>query len=85
MKDRIFAGVYSTGISYADRQREEHGDYKKLAFLSFDTLELKLAYDCPSDLAEEIKKDAGSLQARKGEEYEYSSSGQKILLGYKLR
>lgn len=83
--DRIFVGVYPTGISYADRKREKHGDWAKLAHLFFDTLELKIEKDCPAAFAEWIKQDAAKIQARKGEEYETSWSGQTITLGYKLK
>ena len=44
---RIFSGVYPTGIVWADRYIEKHGDYKKLAYLNFGTLELEVQKDCP--------------------------------------
>lgn len=83
-KEKLFSGIFSTGIGYADRTREEHGDYKKLAFLSFRTLELEFYGRVPADLKELILKDAGAIQARKGEQYQVSSSGQRITLGYGL-
>lgn len=80
---RLFVGVYPTGIVYADRQRERHGDYLRLAFPPFRTLELEWESDVlvPLGLSEEIIRHARHLQVRRGEAYEVSSSGQKVLLG----
>lgn len=77
---RLFAGVYTTGISYADREREVGGDYKRVAFLSFGTLELDI-YDSKSPLLAEIRKDAATIHARRGEQYQISTSGQTVTLG----
>lgn len=81
----LFAGVFPTGISYADKGRIEHGDYASLAFLRFDTLELKIEASCPEHYEAEIRRDAAAIQARRGEEYQVSSSGQTITLGYRLQ
>ena len=78
---RLFIGVFPTGISYADRTREEHGDYKRLAFLSYRTLELEWYDEVPSDLAKQIIADAASIQARRGELFQVSTSGQFVKLG----
>lgn len=83
-KDRLFVGIFPEGISYADREREEHGDYKRLAFLHFDTLELEIYPGCPEDLRERIIKDASTIQAKAGELYPVSTSGQTVLLGSKM-
>jgi hypothetical protein len=79
--DRLFIGVFPGGISYADRYREVHGDYKRLAFLSFNTLELSLEKGVPADLAREIITHAKKIQARRGQQYQVSSSGQTVMLG----
>jgi hypothetical protein len=83
--DRLFRGIFPTGISYADTQTEKHGDYKRLAFLSFATLKLDVEDDCPEVLAVRIKAHADSIQARKGEQFQISTSGQTITLGYALQ
>lgn len=83
-EDRLFSGVFPEGIVYADRQREVGGDYKRLAFLSFRTLELEVEKDCPDDLGARIKKAAADLQARKGQPFQVSTSGQHVTLGYGL-
>jgi hypothetical protein len=81
MNPRIFAGVFPTGISYADRLREEHGDYARLAFLPFDTLQLEFSKTCPTQLKAEITEDAAKIQAQRGREYQVSASGQTVRLG----
>lgn len=84
MNERIFAGVFSTGIGYADRKREKHGDYARLAFLTFSTLTLEVEQDCPTALRKEIEEDAARIQAKRGEAFQVSTSGQTITLGYAL-
>lgn len=81
--DRLFAGVYPCGIVYADRKREKAGDYLRLAFLSYTTLKLEWEPNAsmPADLRDEIERDAGLIQARKGELFQISSSGQTVRLG----
>jgi hypothetical protein len=79
--EQLFIGVFSTGIAYADRTIERHGDYKKLAFLPFNTLELMIEKDCPADLRVLIVADAATIQARRGERYQVTTSGQTVLLG----
>lgn len=82
-KNCLFSGVYPTGIMYADRCREVHGDYKRVAFLFFDTLEFRID-DPDSPLLALAKKDAARIIARRGEQYRTSGSGQTVTLGYAL-
>lgn len=79
--DRVLICVYSTGLVYADRARQVDRDYKRLAFLAFDTLELTVEDDCPSGLRSFVVTDALRLQGRCGDQYEISASGQTIRLG----
>lgn len=79
MSDRLFIGAYPCGLVYADREREQHGDYKRLAFLSYASLELDLEKDCPADLAEQITKDAAIMQAKRGERFQIAN--QSVVLG----
>lgn len=83
-RDRISSCVFPTGISYADRAREEHGDYKKLAHLFFSDLRLDFAADCPDTLREWIAADAAGIQSRRGEQLEVSTCGQYVVLGSAL-
>lgn len=78
--------VMATGISYVDRSREVDGDYVKIAFLPFDDLNLTFnsrAKISPEQRAEVLRA-AGEIIARRGEAYEVSTSGQTVVLGYKL-
>lgn len=84
MDARIFAAVYPTGIGYADRSKEVHGDYKRLAFLTFRTLALTIEPGCPADIRRDIEASAAAIQARRGEPYQVSTSGQTVTLGYGL-
>jgi len=79
--DPLFIGVFSTGLVYADRTVEVHGDYKRLAFLCFATLKLEEQPDIRADLVESIRKHAAKVQARRGEQYVVSGCGQTVLLG----
>jgi hypothetical protein len=78
--DNLFIGVYPTGIVYADKRVEDHGNYKKVAFLSYRTLELEISVP-DSDLLDAIVEDAKTIQARKGEHFQVSTSGQTVILG----
>lgn len=83
LSDRLFSGVYPTGIVYADRARSRGGDYERVAFLSFSTLELEVARGQEkSPLLPLVREDAARLQARRGQRYEVSASGQYVVLGH---
>ena len=79
----IFVGVYPAGLVYADKRREENGDYARLAFLSYATLRLEWHSSRPVDSAirEWIERDAAAVQARRGEAYQVSACGQTVKLG----
>jgi len=79
--ERIFSGIYPCGIVFADRTVQQAGDYQRLAFLPYKSLELEIERDCPPDLAEEIRLDAAPIQARRGGEFQISASGQTVVLG----
>jgi hypothetical protein len=81
MNDNIFVGIYPCGIVYADRQQEENRDYKRLAFLSYATLELTVKDDCPDHLAKDIRAHAAELQSKRGQPFEITASGQTVTLG----
>ena len=77
-QERLFIGVYPCGIAYADRHYERNGDYARLAFLSYDTLELEIEESCPSDLRKRITDDAAVLLAKQGHQYRTSTAGQDL-------
>ena len=78
---RLFIGIFPGGIVYADRTRKQYGDYKRLAFLPYDTLCLETQKDCPKDLLARIQADAATLQSRRGELFRISTCGQAVRLG----
>jgi hypothetical protein len=81
LRRRIFVGVFPGGISYADREREEYGDYKRLAFLPFESLALEWSAGCSPDVKEWIAESAKYYQSRRGQQFQISQSGQTVLLG----
>lgn len=84
MNDNIFIGIFPGGIVYADRQQEVDHDYKRLAFLCYSTLELKIEDDCPDHLARDIESDAAGFQMRRGLPFEISACGCSVMLGEEL-
>jgi hypothetical protein len=83
-KDRLFIGVMPCGISYADRAREEDGDYKKVGFLNFADLSFTAAKGANKQLLEMARLDAAKIQARKGESFQSTTVGQFVILGHDL-
>ena len=59
-KTDLFIGVYPGGTQFSDRNRREHGDYKKLAFvraygqINYETPREKI----PADIVERIERQA---------------------------
>lgn len=80
--ERLFIGCFPTGLVYADRAVEEHGDYRRLAYLNFGTLEPKYERNIPPELRALIESDVAQMQARRGQDYQVSECGQTVLLGY---
>jgi len=81
VSDSLFIGVYPCGLVYADRLTEVNGDYRRLGFLSYRTLELQLERDCPPMFAGLIRQHAAQMQARRGQQFEVSTCGQTVTLG----
>jgi hypothetical protein len=79
-KAMLFIGVRCTCVCYCDKSKEEDGDYKTVARLFFDTLELEI-YEPQSTLLPEIREHAAEIQARKGQEFQVSGRGQRVILG----
>ena len=80
-QERLFCGVFPGGISWADRGREKHGDYARLAFMPYATLEATIEPDCPKALRPMIEAAIEAFQARRGQEFPISTCGQTVLLG----
>lgn len=75
---RLFAGLYPTGIVYADRKHFGNGGYLVVAFLPYHSLELEIK-EPNNDLLSEIEADAAQYKA--GDKLQISASGQYIVLG----
>lgn len=79
--DRLFIGVFPAGLVYADRHNEEHGDYKRVAFLPYRSLVLEPAKGANRQLLKQAAKHAAIITARRGERFQVSSTGQYVVLG----
>lgn len=79
--ERLFIGVYPAGLVYADRFREAGGDYARLAFLPYDTLDLQVSPDCPDELRQAVSAHADRMRARRGQAFQVSTCGQTVILG----
>lgn len=84
LDNRLFIGIRSEGISYADRWVEVNGDYKDIAFLRFGDLGLRFYVGPDHDLIQEVRAHAQSITVRRGEKFEVSSCGQTVTLGSEL-
>lgn len=78
---RLFIAMFPAGIGYADRSREEHGDYKRVAFLSYRTLQFEPEKGANKRLVEQARQHAATIQAMRGQELRVSFCGQTVLLG----
>lgn len=79
--ERLFIGVYPTGIVYADRGNQIGGDYKRTAFLPYNTLTLQLDSACPPELIETIKTHSQTIINKRGEQFAISACNQNVTLG----
>jgi hypothetical protein len=82
--ERLFVGVYSTGLMYCDRWREDGGDYAEIAFLPYSTLHLerRKGYSgAPASLIAAVEAHAADVQAQRGQPFAISACGQTVILG----
>lgn len=77
--DRLFCGLYPTGIVYADSGRAGAGDYKRLAYLNYATLKLDLEPDCLPEFKVLIEADAELLRESQGTNYQIAGNASVIL------
>lgn len=80
-EDRLFCGVYPTGLVWSDRSQQKDGDYKRLAYQNFETLKLKIEEDCPGDLRALIEAQAADMVSKRGELFPLDACGHSVLLG----
>lgn len=80
--ERLFCGVYPCGLVYADRARDQDGDYMRLAFLSYATLVLEWDKNTmPPELRAAILASAEAMQAKRGQQFKISACAQYVTLG----
>ena len=80
LQAKLFIGVFPGGISYCDRTIDDKGDFLRVAFLPYRSLELK-EYEPAHPLLPLIRKDAQAMQARRGEEFPIDGAGHTVILG----
>lgn len=80
---RLFQGVYSCGIVYADRAVERDNDYRRLAFLPYDTLQMDYEKDCPDMWRPLLEQKAAEMLARAGQRFALAQN-MSITLGSKI-
>lgn len=80
--DALFVGVFPGGWSFADRFQEEHGDYKTVAFMPYETMKLDVR-EKGSCLLPRIESLEKALRTAKGTLYQIDAAGTKVLLGGK--
>jgi hypothetical protein len=76
-KDRLFCGVFPAGLSFCDRWVEEHGDYKKLAFLSYEHCRFVQVYH-ETPLLQRIFAHVADLKP--GQQFQVSTTAQYVIL-----
>ena len=81
---QLSVATFPTGIAYADSSRERDGDYLRLAFLPFQTLELEWTprVRVSPEMRRLIVEHADRLRSRKGEDYQVSTAGQTVKRGH---
>jgi hypothetical protein len=82
MKDsRLLIAYFPAGIGYADKSREKHGDYMRIAFLSYRSLQFEAEKGADMKLVEQARQHAASIQAMRGQELQTTACGQTVILG----
>lgn len=84
-EERLFIGFFAAGVVYADRAREARGDFARVGFLSYATLELQIEVGAPRVLIKLVHEHARGLKARRGQTLQVTTSGQTVMLGASTR
>ena len=81
MNEIVGQYCFPTGIVYADKTREDPTtrDYKRLGYLNYATLILKLEPDCKGDVAHYVTAEAAKLQAMRGQRFSIAGNMQVTL------
>lgn len=78
----LFIACFPTGLVYCDKSREVDGDYIKVAYLNYGTLDLSV-YEPRSPLMPDVKADAEQMQSRSGEQFQIAGNA-FVTLGDKM-
>ena len=84
IESALFAGIYPTGIYYADKRREINGDYLNIGHIFFSDLKYEIKENCPKDIKPLVEKDIQRIIGMRGQQYNISGCGQMVTLGYNL-
>lgn len=82
--DALFIGVYPTGLVFSHRGLEKDGDYLRVGFMPYDTLELaeeRWFSELDPEIAALVREEVNDMKAKKGQLYPISSCNQTVLLG----
>lgn len=85
-RSSIAAFVMPTGISWVDTSQDgpRTGDWTKVGHLFFSDLRVEIPKGTPRAVEEDVRRRAAVIQAKRGEQYQISGSGQTITLGHAL-
>lgn len=82
-EDALFSCCMPCGFTWCDRTKEEHGDYKRIAFMPYDTMKLEI-HSPRNFLIPRVKEDAARLIALTGTRYAIAGNV-TITLGYGIK
>jgi len=82
-EDALFCCCMPCGFTWCDRTKEQHGDYKRIAFLPYDTMRLEI-HSPRNFLISRVKEDAARLIALIGTPYAVAGNS-TIILGYGIK
>ncbi len=85
--DYLFIGGYPGGTVYSDKTRQEHGDYKSIAFVQYSPLEFKVYDNNPkyNDALEIAKSEYAELYEKKFGQNPYDLSNRENIPIEKIR
>lgn len=78
-KDDLFIGNFPTGLVYANKAKEIAGDYQRLAYLNYRTLQLEIEKACPAELLVHIKSHHAEIMKLRHTVYPIAGNMQVVL------
>jgi hypothetical protein len=83
-KEDLFIGNFPTGFVYANMAKEVAGDYQRLAYLNYSTLQLEVEKACPAELLTHIRAHHEAMLARRHTVYPIAGNASVVLGGSDL-